>query len=104
MNWFIFITFLLLKLTGAYPVGNSSAITIIIANETDNVSLNSPPNCDTTHPYCCNPLLNSPSIVYLDAELGKVLNVLDTVCTNITYKVNVSRYNLLKLFIFYLLL
>ena len=81
--------FLLLKCAGANPAGNISTRstdgTIGDASSSD-----SPSDCDTTHPYCCNPPLYSPSILDLYAELNTVIDVLNSSCTNSTFKQSVS--------------
>ena len=72
--------FLLLKLTGSNPVGN------IRKRSTDGTheDASSPSECDTTHSYCCNPPLYSPSILDVYAELSTVIDVLNNSCTNAT--------------------
>ena len=76
-------TFLLLKLTGANPVGN-------ISKRSTDGTHDDASECDTTHSYCCNPPLYSPSILDLYVELSTVIDVLNNSCTNTTFKDNVS--------------
>ena len=90
---FVLITvniFLLLKFTGANPVGNVST------RSTDGaIGDTFSSDCDTAHPYCCKPPLYSPSILDLFAQLNTVIDVLNNSCTNTTFKQNVSSYKLL---------
>lgn len=65
--------FALLKFVDANPVGSDSSS-----------------DCDTTHPYCCNPSLDSPLISDLYDELNCVIDVLDAACTNSTFRENVK--------------
>ena len=71
--------FLLLKLTGSNPVGNISK------RSTAHKDASSLSECDTTHSYCCNPPLYSPSILDLYAELSTIIDVLNNSCTNATF-------------------
>lgn len=105
MCWAISIavnTFVLLRcFVDANPIGNFATGTVIIKPAIDNattpidnattpVASNSPSDCDSAHPYCCNPPLNPPSISDLFNELNHAINVLGPACTNNSFKENVS--------------
>lgn len=78
----IAVSILLLKFAGANPIGS---ISIRSAD-----SSSSPSDCDTTHPYCCNPPLNSPSLIKLFDELNTVITLLEPACTDRSFMENVS--------------
>ena len=84
MSWIqlfiqITVSILLLKFVAAYPANAGSS---------------SPPDCDTRYPYCCSPPLNSPSIPFLFSEMNTVIDLLESACTDKTFKNNVSLRNL----------
>lgn len=84
---------LLLRSGDASPIGNfnASTTTIHTVDIPHPIGSHSPSDCDIVHPYCCNPPLNSPSIVYLYDELNSVINLLEPACTNNSLKDNVSN-------------
>ena len=95
---------LLLRLTGANPVGNFTANATVIIDSVVNVS-----SSDPVHPYCLNTVINSPSIFDLHTDLGTAIDMLELACTNTTFKRNVSNkivtafkytYHIVYLFMF----
>ena len=83
---FVVNALLLLRLTGANLVGNFTANATVIIDSVDNVS-----SSDPVHPYCLNTVINSPSIFDLHTDLGTAIDMLELVCTNTTFKRNVSN-------------
>lgn len=86
---------LLLRLAGAIPVIGDTAVAIRSPDNASNVSSSlQPSHSDAINHYCLHPPLKFPSIIDLFIELNTVIDVLEAVCTNHTFKQNVSGIEL----------
>jgi len=81
---FVLSVCLFLEFAGANPISNTNAHL---------TGSNSLPDCNDTHLYCCNPPLNSPSIISIFDKLSIAADTLGFACTNSTFMDNVSNYN-----------
>ena len=93
MNWIqlfvqIIASILLLEFAGANPIGRISVRSA--GSHLASVTSRSTSVCDGTHPYCCSPPLNGPSLLELYDELGTAIDLLEPACTDKAFKNNVS--------------